>query len=204
MIDLGSVLEDVWCGIARRLVSIRDPLLTLPRETRTPDRRPVRAIALYDGSADFAWGLNEHWVEQGVPWLLDTMDTACKRGFRRFMWSLPAGRLETDVPWPSAHWQLLDSSGITATISGSVRQDVPELLTPWLVNHPEVQVITYVGGVLKSAYDRADDEAWVPYPWYRPDRRDKRHSYYGFVTLSPAGGHQIDFWFDNFSPADKV
>jgi hypothetical protein len=203
MIDLGSVLEDVWCGIARRLISIRDPLLTLPREARTPDRRPVRAIALYDGSADFAWGLNKHWVEQGVPWLLDTMDTACKRGFRRFMWSLPAGRLETDVPWPSAQWQLLDSSGIIGTISASVRQDLANLITPWLMNHPEVQVIIYLGGVIKSAYDRTTDGAWVPDPWCPRDRRIMHLNFDGFVALSPPGRHQIGFWFDNSSPAEK-
>ena len=131
MIDLGSGFESVWCRIARRLSWIRDPFLTEPRGVRTPDRRPVRVIALFDGS-DLDWGLNENWVERGVPWLLDTMQTAHAKGFQRFMWSLPAGRLSTHVPWPSAQWQLLDSSGITGTLSGSVRQDLANLITPWL------------------------------------------------------------------------
>jgi len=203
MIDLGSFFENVWCQISRRLLWIRDPLLTQSRRARTPDSRPVRVIALYNGSC-LDWGLNKDWVEYGVPWLLDTMQTAYdEKGFRRFMWSLPAGRLETHVPWPSAQWQLLDSSGITGTISGSVRQDLANLITPWLASHPEVHVIIYLGGVIKSAYDRETQGAWVPDPWCPRDRRIMHLNFDGFAALSPPGRNQIGFWFDNSSPTEK-
>ena len=79
-----------------------DIVLLRPRETWKPDRRPVRAIPMYNGS-DLDWGLNENWVEGGVPWLLKMIQAAYEKGFRRFMWTLPAGRLnEPNVPWPSA------------------------------------------------------------------------------------------------------
>jgi len=159
---------------------------------------------MYNGS-DLAWGLNPQWVEGGVPWLLTTMQAAHQKGFRRFMWTLPAGRLnEPNVPWPSAQWQLLDSSGITETISGSVRQDLADIIKPWLASNPDVQVIVYLGGVIKSAYDRDTHGGWVPDPNCLRDLRMMHLNFDGFVALSPHRlQNQFGFWFDNSSPPEK-
>jgi hypothetical protein len=171
--------------------------------TWTPDRRPVRAIALYNGS-NLLWGLNQQWVEGGVPWLFATMQAAHNKGFRRFMLTLPAGRLnQPNVPWPSAQWQVLDSSGITGTPSGSVRQDLADFITPWLASNPDVQVIVYLGGVIKSAYDRDVQGAWVPDPRCPSDLRIMHLNFDGFAALSPRKPSQIGFWFDNSSPEEK-
>lgn len=203
--DTGSLLENWWCRILAGLDRVTDPLLPLPTGAWTPDRRPVRAIALYNGS-DLSWGLNPLWKDGGVPWLLATMQAAHDNGFRRFMCSLPAGRVnEPNVPWPAAQWQLLDESGIaTTTPASTVRQDLVNLISPWLRDRPDAQLIIYLGGVIKSAYDRDTHGGWVPDPRCPRDLRIMHLNFDGFTKLSPGRvPNQIGFWFDNSSPSEK-
>jgi len=200
-----SIFENLWCEIMRAIHWLLDLLLPIPRGTWRPDRRPVRVIQMYNGSEEHPWGLNRLWVGRGVPWLLETMQAAYdENGFRRFMWSLPAGRLnETCVPWPSAQWQVLDDCSIY-TVSDSVRQDLADIISPWLAKNPDVQVIIYLGGVIKSAYDRDTHGAWVPDPWCPRDRRIMYLNFDGFAALAPRRKQsQIGFWFDNASIPEK-
>jgi hypothetical protein len=182
-------------------------MATKPHQWR-PDRRPVRAIDLYNGaySASNPWGLKSVWLKQGVPWLCQEMDTAYQTGFRRFMWSLPAGRAKgRRVDWPSAQWQVLNDCGIhTTSPSSTVHADLASLITPWLSDRPDVQIIIYLGGVIKSPTDRDVTCAWIPDPANARDRRIMHANFDGFVALSPNRARpQIGFWFDNSSPADK-
>jgi hypothetical protein len=203
--DTGSLFENWWCWILAGLSRVTDPLPSLPPGAWTPDRRPVRAIPLYNGS-DFPWGLNQLWKEGGVPWLLATMQAAHDKGFRRFMWTLPAGRTnEPNVPWPAAQWQLLDDSGITpSTPTSTVRRDLVNLISPWLRHRRDVQLIVYLGGIIKSAYNRDTHGAWVPDPRCPRDLRIMHLNFDGFTKLSPDHlPNQIGFWFDNSSPEEK-
>lgn len=171
-----------------------------------PDRRPVRAIALYNGSEDHEWGLHPNWWQYGVPWLYQTMKDSYAKGFRRFMWSLPAGRENApNVPWPSAQWQLLNTCGIaTMSPASTVQQDLAQCITPFLKSDPDIQLVIYFGGVIKSAADRDVVGAWVPDPTSARDRRIMHANFDGFVALTPNRARpQIGFWFDNSSPSDK-
>ena len=66
-----------------------------------------------------------------------------------------------------------------------------------------MQVIIYLGGVIKSAHDRDVHGAWVPDPWCPYDRRIMHLNFDGFAALSPPGRNQIGFWFDNSSLPEK-
>jgi hypothetical protein len=124
---------------------------------------PIAAIALYNGSyaADDPWGLQECWRQGsrealnrcggrgGVNWLVTELERRRRLGYRRFMLTLPAGRasgLARGQGWPSAQWHLLDTAGIeTLPSSKSVRRDLATLLTPWLAEHKDVQLLIYQG-----------------------------------------------------------
>lgn len=173
-----------------------------------PDRRPVRAIPLYNGNPDHPWGLSDPWVEGGVPWLLETMIAAYRNGsgFKRFMWTLPAGR--ESIPftaWPSAQWQLLDDADVGVfSRSGSVRKDLARLIEPWLEDHSQVQLIVYLGGIVKSPFNRTVDGARVPNPFSDIDLLIMHLNFDGFAALAPMGRpFQLGFWFDNSSPPEK-
>ena len=155
------------------------------------DRRPIAAIQLFNGT----WGTDEHDVygllecwrvgsslpedqcggKGGVPWLMDEMRRRYKYGYRRFMLHLPAGREihQRGKPLPSAQWHVLDDAYID-TVSGSVRQDFQDLLTPWLAAHGDVQVLIYQGL-------RFDDD--FAYPWLERGDMDEEHATVPDLTI---------------------
>ncbi len=170
----------------------------------TPDRRPVAVIRCYNGNKDNTYGLLPHWLDRGVPWLLEALETLWSRGFRRFMITLPAGRENLrNIPWPSAQWEVLEDAGIH-TVSGSVRQDFTDHLPGLLADKPEAQVLFYLGFRIKSAYNRDMNEAEVP-DLRRADHRRVVHANMdGFIYLTPDDARpQIGFRLDNSSIPDN-
>ena len=171
-----------------------------------PDRRPVRAIPMYNGDPAHPWGLSAAWTNGGVPWLIETMEHAYGKGFRRFMWTLPAGRfLEPHTPFPSAQWHVLDESGIHS-VSQSVRDDLHTLVGAWLKERRDARIIVYLGGVIKSAYDRDVTGAHVPNPASVADVKLMNLNFNGFLAIRPdttTKSTWVGFWLDNSSPPEK-
>ena len=127
------------------------------------------------------------------------------------MLHLPAGRelSQQGIPLPSAQWHVLDSAGIE-TPTGSVREDLQFLLTDWLKDHPDVQVVIYQG----LRFDRD----FFPDAWLERGNMDATHAVvpeitnpahrtivqqntFGWLDLTPPRPYrarpQIGFAFDN-------
>ena len=178
--------------------------------TWTPDRRPVAVIPCFNGNPNNIYGLSQHWLTQGVPWLRDTLTELWNRGFRRFMINLPAGRekpLEGTAPgFPSAQWQVLDTAGIhTIPGSVSVRQNLADLLTPWLADRPEAQVLFYFGFRIKRPDDRNMEDAVVPNMNRADHRMIVQANMDGFINLTPnACMPQIGFRLESASTPDEL
>ena len=66
-----------------------------------------------------------------------------------------------------------------------MQQDLAQCITPLLSSDPDIQLIIYLGGVIKSATDRDAAGAWIPDPANVRDRRIMHANFDGFVALSP-------------------
>lgn len=188
---------------------------------------PVAVFSLFNGSwSDNEFGLNPRWKEGGVRWLIyrshpssnwqGVLHESYKIGYRRFMLSLPAGRREIDLKgdsWPSTQWCVLDHAGITplvpatSTNSGStINEDLENNLTPWLAEHPDVQVLIYIGFIIDCPNIREfSEKAHAPDVNNKKDLKIVRQITDGWLSLSPhkaIDSHssrisQIGFGFDH-------
>lgn len=171
-----------------------------------PDRRPIAVIrcfaGIFEGRNGNKYGLTPFWLKGGVSWLEEELERLYKVGYRRFMINLPAGREKppagVKVPWASAQWQVLDDANIHTTTTGSVKQDFENLITPWLATHPDVQLLFYIGFLVKSAYDRDMDGAFIPDPNNPTHLEIVKANTDGFINLSSnKKNSQVGFRLDH-------
>ena len=198
------------------------------------DRRPIAAIGLFNGTWEHqgSWSADEYGLQEcwrrgsrqpecnrlgGVQWLISELDRRYHDSdYRRFMLHLPAGRevRQQGVPLPSTQWHVLDTAGIES-MTGSVTNDLQLLLTDWLKDKPDVQILIYQG--LRF------DSDFLPQPWLErgnmapehatvPDLTSAKHrtvvqqNTLGWLALSPPppfrATPQIGFAFDNTGVPD--
>ena len=111
-----------------------------------PDHRPVRVYDMYTGdvSEGNPDGLAAWWSgENATSILIQYLNRDYSAGYRRFMFYMPGGSRSSEYLNPN-HWY---------SMGADKRQQIRDLLIPWLQSRPAVEICIYTGFLIDPLSD---------------------------------------------------
>ncbi len=160
-----------------------------------PDRRPVRAIACFNGSPRHPGMLNDEWGSSddahAIAWLRSELERGLEEGYTRFSLTLPGGKDPNQKFFSSSHW---------ATMSARRQRMLARFCQEWLAAHPETTLGLY------SGFDIDPTPTTVKFDGHRPPRigneSDRRSMFARTLPWVEQCGF-TEIWWDATSKSNR-
>jgi len=165
------------------------------------DRRPVRAINMFNGNLADPNGKQAKWASDdatAIRWLRSTLDRNVAKGYTRFVFILPAGvdrsidpATGRKVPMAASQWEPLPPSR---------KSSLKAFLAEWLPRHPAVTIGYYAG------FDLDPDPSDINYAGHTVPDFNKESDRLAMQRLVTPWIDQIgvkEIWWDTASKSNR-